>query len=1811
MEIINNRYRIDSILEKSHMVTVYEAADLHDSDKRIRLNLFNTEYISENLIDYYINEFVNIKNVFCSFIQKAFSFECVTMIDGKRTKDVQYFYTNELVESTKLISEVIQGQDLDYIIKVYAEVLKAVNYLHLKDYIYGEINLNNIYISSGEDHIKLKDIASVELEKYDYGYDKKRLTCFISPSVLAGEKANVRADIYSLGVLLFIMVFKVSPNKLDLKHEVKIQYKTFEGDFTERGIVYRDILKIIERMTYASVEQCYRSIGAVIDDINKTLGTNFKKHDLEEVKIISTDVKTIGREDEMKAVLFDYDQLAKHAIEKKLVSVHGELGCGKTKFMESIKYRLGLINADIYDSFSIDMNEGNRLFALADILEKIMSESDPETLEKYEGDISSIYPHYERNVHESIQNILNLSSNEKYRILSRISNFISDVIKDKPTVFMVDNIHLASEFSIQIVEYIYSVLSRKKNIMVIFSYCDGECAANRAFMEYLDKINAMSELRDIHLRGLNYEQTAQMIRTIFNLNTVPFKLSARIYAQSYGNPLFIYEIIKNLVVKKLIYINNETGRWQSDYDSRPDYGELPVPVNMEQALMHQVTGLDQESMDILSIVSIFSSPVTLEDIGRFTEYSQQELDDIISRLINNGVICRKIGDRGYAFDFYNRILKNVVYDNLSPAKKHYYHSAAADYLENQYFEYDPINFDELIYHLEKTKNTSKIVKYSLLNAKDMEAVKNTSDVIKNLQKAIDNLHGQEDIRARAELLIKLSNFQMKDGSIIYAIDSIKKAEKLVRQLKDHKLLLNIYFRLLDIFYDTCDVKSFDIYYKKMAELKNETESGSSEYIKIIAVEVMNMIRHEAYAEVYDKCHEGISLCEESNLYMKAYLYALGGKYFMCVSEPESAEYYYKKAAAMSSAGGYIEMYLAAMNSLGNLYNDFNQDFDAAEEEFSRMREISIRENFVYKELLALGNIGETAILKHDYIKAKECFREVLERSRSIESESDVFYSYIFLARISIYQCNIREAIEYLQLAGIDQKKHKSYTKLLDEYYITASEISYVLGDFDSALEYITKTFEFSKPEKSYSKLKLEMGYDFTRIMQEDDIKTIESLVDRLKLKIGLMKNQSSKFSAMYKLSIVLYTKRLSILSNSVFESIRRDAGETAGEEYKIEDISLRLIHSNSLVKHKLIPEAIQELGRSKKKQAVILVTKLIGDYYFKQKNYFNAINYYLESCEMIKDLIVQMPEEHRINFMNSHGMFEPFNSIKRIKTRYMNNVESNLTCDIGEVKTLDELENIISFSGFKEILSNKTFIKSMKKTYELNSNDSVKDIESLVSILTENTEQNINKILSYLSSITLATYGYVVTEDNDHNFEVIAAIGQNKSRQLNRHVIEKVKALGETVVITDPLYKNIEFRNFNQNIKACMCMPILSGEHKDGRNVPEKRRASSSRTRIKGYFYLETEKILNNFNEASTAKCMELNGLLSLILEKHQLKMTSSIDKLTGALSRKYLEEALTQNIEIAASQGNEFAIIMFDLDHFKNVNDRFGHQRGDEVLNKLCRVVMDNIRKEDILGRYGGEEFIIILPGTDKAGADFLAEKVRKKIEEEKILGDKMAVTISMGIAVYPEMGQHRHELVERADQALYIAKENGRNRSQVWEGRFSKKVKGTNKLTGIVSGNAVQDSRRVLVIVELIELLNKRKEKNEKIYKFLGRIIEIIEAEYGILFTIEDGKTVQEFSRKVFEEKWIKDVRYNQCALNLSIEKGQGSYFVDWDNILQYDKITGIPDWQSVIIVPVVRRDEMVGVLYFSVSTRQKEFSIEDFNFVSVLGEIIAGII
>lgn len=192
-----------------------------------------------------------------------------------------------------------------------------------------------------------------------------------------------------------------------------------------------------------------------------------------------------------------------------------------------------------------------------------------------------------------------------------------------------------------------------------------------------------------------------------------------------------------------------------------------------------------------------------------------------------------------------------------------------------------------------------------------------------------------------------------------------------------------------------------------------------------------------------------------------------------------------------------------------------------------------------------------------------------------------------------------------------------------------------------------------------------------------------------------------------------------------------------------------------------------------------------------------------------------------------------------------------------------------------------------------------------------------------------------------------------------------------------------------------------------------------------------------DFSEYDRQQVLSIAALSSIAINNATLVEMTTTDMMTHLKLKHYFYNVLAEKLDFSILNEMPISVMMLDIDFFKKFNDTYGHSCGDFVLKKVAQTIFEGIRDQDMAGRYGGEEFVVMLYNTDSKAAALVAERIRKTIENETLVyeGNKMHLTISIGVSEYnPEKRPlSAKNLVDLADQALYVSKNNGRNRVTV----------------------------------------------------------------------------------------------------------------------------------------------------------------------------------
>jgi diguanylate cyclase (GGDEF)-like protein len=359
-------------------------------------------------------------------------------------------------------------------------------------------------------------------------------------------------------------------------------------------------------------------------------------------------------------------------------------------------------------------------------------------------------------------------------------------------------------------------------------------------------------------------------------------------------------------------------------------------------------------------------------------------------------------------------------------------------------------------------------------------------------------------------------------------------------------------------------------------------------------------------------------------------------------------------------------------------------------------------------------------------------------------------------------------------------------------------------------------------------------------------------------------------------------------------------------------------------------------------------------------------------------------------------------------------------------------------------------------------------LEKLLDISRKLSENRIlDPLLEYAINVALelfgAEYGYLVllNPDGSLNFRVRTDKDgktlAEPEEQISHTIFEKVIQQRQPLVIADAIL-DPEFQTAHSvrslQLRSVMCVPLIARGTLLGaiyiENRSEKNLFREQDLLPLEYFAAQAaisieNAILNEDLESRVSqRTAELNHTITL-LEKEiaerkyaqaLLQHLAITDHLTKLYNRRHFFELAEQAFRQAQRYNHSLSALMIDADHFKQVNDQYGHLIGDQVLQNLAGVLKRSLRDADILGRYGGEEFAILLPETDLDAAARSAERLRLSVADSPAVTEKgsIPITISLGVACLRGADEQIDQLINRADQALYLAKGAGRNQVRLW---------------------------------------------------------------------------------------------------------------------------------------------------------------------------------
>lgn len=371
--------------------------------------------------------------------------------------------------------------------------------------------------------------------------------------------------------------------------------------------------------------------------------------------------------------------------------------------------------------------------------------------------------------------------------------------------------------------------------------------------------------------------------------------------------------------------------------------------------------------------------------------------------------------------------------------------------------------------------------------------------------------------------------------------------------------------------------------------------------------------------------------------------------------------------------------------------------------------------------------------------------------------------------------------------------------------------------------------------------------------------------------------------------------------------------------------------------------------------------------------------------------------------------------------------------------------------------------------------------------------------------------------------------------------------------------------------------PVAPGE--DRRKIVPPRDAD-----LLGVLLLEREQSLNTV-ERLVFQVIAQHSVTALLRDQH-LRFAIT-DPLTRCFTRPHLGRELARSFEKFEGVRTPFVLILANIDRFAAINEDHGHGGGDIVLSELAQGLKDNLRDGDLLFRYGGDTFAILLPDTDLKGSDIVAAKLRDTITTKSFHKGRVSLTLSLGLAACPYHATSVSALLSRADQALKQAKLEGRNGVRVWAPVISQGAPGNDALAGLLTGDFARDYRHVQTLLETLFDLSKNPEETleDALSRAVDRIIATTDAERGaVILNAPQAQSPRiQLARNKYRENVPFDEHYAWNVVDKVFRTGEalGQTATTSSSVRLTESFTQL-ELKTVLCAPLRVESETIGVVF-----------------------------
>ena len=1506
--------------------------------------------------------------------------------------------------------------DISMFLTIAVSICEKVHDLHIQNGTCNYLTPSNILINNNK-QIKISNIDTVN-------HTSDNIYRAPEQMIKDSKHINETTDIYVLGIIFYEILLDKLPfdtmDQLEFSHTVVTQKIPFISD-KKKDIPYV-ISLIIEKMTSINQSERYKDVLSSSIDFTKALQAMKANDEIDTFKIdtfntildIHTSNIIYGREQEEDKIQYIID--SKTATANNVVLLSGPSGVGKSSLVKNVIEKNKKLFSHILN-FKLDSGEQSTPYqvlytALRNMTKQIIAQ-DEEVLIGYKNKLQNILGAQAQtliDVIPEIETILGKQSVEDTETKVNLDNLLVRFMElfldiEKPFCIYVDDVQWADKVTI---DWIKNVILKLENVVLFMAYRNDEVVQNHLFDSMLFELNSFDiKMDEIEISTLSNNHIDSLIMD--NMQLAQSKeVADLIFTRTKGNPFFVKQYLKQLYQNAVIWFDMKTLSWQCDLAK---IETLQISDNVFDMLSKTIDSLEPNVRNLLCIASCMGNTFSKDLLEKVFNNASLFEETLTMALSSGWIVENNVNNEEKTYRFLHDKMQETIHTFLLGKMALKMHYRIGCHIEKQREKQDKQNLLVCVNHLnigslyvrdkgflgQLNLDAAKYAKKSGDFESALMYIKKSMELC-FLNSAIENTVEMLRIRAECEHLCNHSN-----EAIHYYEKALDLADNKLQKVEIYELLIKLY----------SDISNFNKAYD----------------VGCIAAKSFGISIPKKFAPP-------LFISEFLRLKFKLRAYTTQDLMDIPRSEDEDFKMTIRLLANTLQAAYQIQPELAVANAL-----------------------IIVRlclENGLTKESVigftVFGVIFQGGILGNH--------RLGYEYSQ---------FSFEMLKRFD----NTTQHAEVKFVCGYFGTSWKQSSQETEVNWHVAYQNGLEIGDW----------FHTGCAAAGIVQSMFMRGVAFEDIFTQ--IKHFEKIVQNIGAKEQYGAIQSVKQTL---LNLTGQTKSITSYNSNNFDeasyvkSLDNYESEHFAHYYFINKMIALYIHQEYSEAH-LISKQGKKFSKSSKGMlhhteylfydALILVQLVAKENVLIKRRYKKRIN-------SVKKKFIKWAEESSENFSVRATILQA--EIHRMENNHPQAfLHYEKAIDLANIYGQSHLSAIANrlASELYEALEQKRAAKLYKdeslrslnkwgihhSVYDDNTENKNFDVNTLIKaseVIAK--EYEFSSLLKTLIQIIIenagAQHAYLLLEKNG-KFKVQASANEDISvidimqeilysdiDTIVHPIVNYVLRTKESIVIDDMTQSNIFDTSYvsSRLVKSVFCAPlILQGE-------------------LKGIIYLENNLLPGVFTDDKVKLLQHLSGQMIISIEntivyndleekikqrtkdlettKDELKILASTDPMTTLYNRRYFTEISDKIFHIAKREKTKLSLIMIDIDYFKNVNDTYGHPIGDKVIISIASILKEQTRSSDIVCRFGGEEYIILLPHTDIESSEKVAHTIRKLVEESAVLLDnneRLKVTVSLGVsAVNMKKDIDMEVAIHRADNALYEAKKSGKNKVVTYSGTY-----------------------------------------------------------------------------------------------------------------------------------------------------------------------------